>query len=347
MDIFIEPLLDLIRQNRKAVVAVIIDCQGSTPRMAGTRMLVAENGHTFGTIGGGLLEARVIQAAGEMHQGPPTRLLTFDLTNEDAAVMEMICGGRVRVLLYRILPTKENEALFCRWRDAADRGERMAMITASAVGDDSPGAVFQALMCNGDIIMGHLPLSSDIREKLAKEIAGPGGIRVRTEEDLLLVIDAGEHRPTLYLFGAGHVARPTAELAAISGFRVEVFDDRPEFLKSDRFPGASAVHILDGFNRAMAGLSLDTSAYIVIVTRGHLHDKTVLSQALDTGAGYIGMIGSQRKRDTIYSQLQKEGVADADLARVHCPIGLDIGAQTPEEIAVSIVAEMISVRRGN
>jgi xanthine dehydrogenase accessory factor len=133
----------------------------------------------------------------------------------------------------------------------------------------------------------------------------------------------------------------------MAGFRVEVLDDRAEFARSDRFPEASGVHVLPSFYQAMTGFPIDSAAHIVIVTRGHLHDKTVLAQALKTPADYIGMIGSRRKRDTIYKELRKEGFSDADLARVHCPIGLDIGAETPEEIAVSIVAEMISVRRGH
>jgi xanthine dehydrogenase accessory factor len=309
-------------------------------------MLIAKDGRIFGTIGGGLLEARALEVAREMHQEAPGRILTFDLTNEDAAALEMTCGGRVRVMLDRILPTDENKALFSEWREAMVEERHSALVIATAESSDIVQSTFRALLDDSGIALGRLPLSPGVCGQLAAEVSGAGGIHVRTLENLLLVIDSGQPMPTLYLFGAGHVARPTAELATIAGFRVEVLDDRAEFSNQDRFPSASAVHILNDFNAATTGISICANDYIVIVTRGHLHDKLVLAQVLKTPALYIGMIGSLRKRDTIFRELRKEGIADMDLARVHCPVGLDIGAETPEEIAVSIVAEMISVRRG-
>jgi len=149
----------------------------------------------------------------------------------------------------------------------------------------------------------------------------------------------------LYIFGAGHVSRPTAQVAALAGFRVTVLDDRPEFANAERFPQAET-RVLDGYDDCFAKLSAGPGAFVVIVTRWHVHDAEVLGQALSTGAGYIGMIGSRRKRDAVYQRLRGQGFTDADLARVHCPIGLDIGAETPEEIAVSIVAELVQARAG-
>ncbi|MFW6373912.1 MAG: XdhC family protein, partial [Thermodesulfobacteriota bacterium] len=151
---------------------------------------------------------------------------------------------------------------------------------------------------------------------------------------------------TAFLFGAGHVSRQLAKLTQMVEFRTVVLDDRSEFANRDRFPGVDQVHVLDRFENTFSGLSTDSNSFIVILTRGHSHDRTVLAQALRTQAGYIGMIGSHRKRDTIYRSLRDEGFTTADLDRVHCPIGLDIGGETPEEIAVSIVAEMIEVRSG-
>jgi xanthine dehydrogenase accessory factor len=125
-----------------------------------------------------------------------------------------------------------------------------------------------------------------------------------------------------------------------------VLDDRPEFASSERFPRAEQIKVIPSFPQAFEGLEIDRDGYVVIVTRGHLHDKTVLEQALKTDAGYIGMIGSRRKRDLIYRELLTKGFSQAELGRVHAPIGLAIGAETPEEIAVSIVAELIQVRAG-
>jgi xanthine dehydrogenase accessory factor len=149
----------------------------------------------------------------------------------------------------------------------------------------------------------------------------------------------------MYCFGAGHVAVPTAHLASLVGFRVVVVDDREEYANTERFPDADEVRVIDDYNRAFEGFEIDADSFIVILTRGHRYDREVLEQSLKTKAGYIGMISSRKKRDTVYQTLIKEGVTTADrLAYVHSPIGLSIGAETPEEIAVSIVGEMIAER---
>ncbi|MCP4668449.1 MAG: XdhC/CoxF family protein, partial [Deltaproteobacteria bacterium] len=151
--------------------------------------------------------------------------------------------------------------------------------------------------------------------------------------------------PALFIFGGGHVSREIVPLANLVGFKVVVIDDREEFAKTEQFPQAREVHQYP-FEGVMDRLAVDASSYLVIVTRGHIHDKMVLEQSLRTKAGYIGMIGSRRKRNMIYENLLEQGFTQKDLARVHSPIGLDIGAETPEEIAVSIVAELIQVRAG-
>jgi xanthine dehydrogenase accessory factor len=160
----------------------------------------------------------------------------------------------------------------------------------------------------------------------------------------LILIEPVLPADTVFLFGAGHVAQPTARLAAFVGFRVRVVDDRAEFANAERFPEAEEVRVATDFDSALKGFAIDRSAFIVIVTRGHLHDKTVLMQALRTEAAYIGMIGSRRKRDHIFNASLKQDFTEADLKRVHSPIGLDIGAETPEEIALSIVAELVHAR---
>jgi xanthine dehydrogenase accessory factor len=144
--------------------------------------------------------------------------------------------------------------------------------------------------------------------------------------------------------GAGHVSQPTAHIAALTGFRVVVMDDRAEFSNAKRFPDASEVHVIDDFQRAFEDCHIDNDSFIVIFTRNHMYDHVVLEQALKTDAGYIGMIASRRKRDSIYEALRTQGITEEDLTRVHSPIGLKIGGETPEEIAVSIVAELIQER---
>ena len=150
--------------------------------------------------------------------------------------------------------------------------------------------------------------------------------------------------PQLYLFGAGHVSLHVYKVARLAGFDVTVVDDRDAYANRERFPEARELYA-DDFDQACAKLSLNENSYLVIVTRGHRDDMRVLRWAANTPARYVGMIGSKRKVIEIYKELEREGIPKERLDRVHAPVGLDIGAITPEEIAVAIVAELIAVRR--
>lgn len=149
---------------------------------------------------------------------------------------------------------------------------------------------------------------------------------------------------SLYIFGAGHVALSLYQTAKNAGFDVHVVDDRESYANRERFPDAKEV-IAEDFDRAMGRISPSETSYIVIVTRGHHDDMRVLRWAVQTPARYIGMIGSKRKTIAIFKELVKEGIPEQRFERVHAPVGLDIGAITPEEIAVAITAELIAVRR--
>jgi xanthine dehydrogenase accessory factor len=150
--------------------------------------------------------------------------------------------------------------------------------------------------------------------------------------------------PTLYIFGGGHISLSLVRIGKIIGFRVVVIDERPEFANRDRFPEADEI-LFEDFPDIFTQLKIDKSSYLVVVTRSHLSDKAVLEWAVGTEAAYIGMIGSKKKVATIFSSLRSKGICDESLNNVHAPIGLDIDAETPEEIAVSILAEIIKVRR--
>lgn len=150
--------------------------------------------------------------------------------------------------------------------------------------------------------------------------------------------------PRLYIFGAGHVGAALYKVAGLAGFEIILTDDREQYANRERFPDAHQIHAGD-MDEIMANLAPGDSSYIVIVTRGHRHDLRVLRWAIETPAHYIGMIGSSRKVLALYQQLEAEGVAPDRLRRVFAPIGLDIQAATPEEIAISIAAELIAIRR--
>jgi len=150
--------------------------------------------------------------------------------------------------------------------------------------------------------------------------------------------------PALYIFGGGHIALALAKMGKLVGFNITVIDDRAEFAHAERFPEANVI-LAEDFTKSFPRVKIDKSSYIVIVTHGHRHDEVVLEWAVGTPARYIGMIGSKTKNETIFTHLRARGILQKQLDRAHAPIGLEIEAQTPEEIAVSILAEVIKVRR--
>ena len=149
--------------------------------------------------------------------------------------------------------------------------------------------------------------------------------------------------PTLFIFGGGHISLPLAKIGKILGFKIAVMDDRAEFANPQRFPEADQI-LAEDFSTAFSKLKINKASYIVIVTRNHQYDELVLELALGTEPKYIGMIGSKTKNKAVFSHLLAKGIAQEQLNKVHAPIGLEILAQTPEEIAVSILAEIVKVR---
>jgi len=162
--------------------------------------------------------------------------------------------------------------------------------------------------------------------------------------EMKVFIDILQPKEEVLIFGAGHIAACVSKLAKTVGFKVTIIDDREEFVNQDRFPEADKI-IAEETEKALTHLKIALSTYIIIVTRGHLKDEEVLGSVIRSGAAYIGMIGSRKKNATVFQHLEEQGISAQELKKVHAPIGVDIGAQTPEEIAVSIMAEIIQVRR--
>jgi len=163
--------------------------------------------------------------------------------------------------------------------------------------------------------------------------------------EMKVFIDILQPKEELLIFGAGHVAVCVSKLAKMLGFKVAVIDDREEFANQDRFPEADEI-IVEDLEKALNHIKITSSTYIIIVTRGHLQDQDVLASVIKSEAAYIGMIGSRKKNATVFQRLVEQGISKEELDKVHAPIGININAQIPEEIAVSIVAEIIQVRRG-
>jgi xanthine dehydrogenase accessory factor len=324
------------------VLATIVSRSGSAPRAVGSRMVVRRDGNIVGTIGGGILEARVQDLAKEVFGHGQAVLKKYVLTAQDASQMGMVCGGVVQTLVQFLDASQPNNLELYREIVASlDARQRAWLITALPSIFDVPQSTAQYLMKSEGTIVGNLDPQA-VQALIAQASAGqPELISYQGKEYL---VEALCHEGIVYIFGAGHVSQQLAPLATLVGFSTVVLDDRQEFANRERFPNAAEVIVLDSFQRALEGLETNADSYLVLVTRGHAHDQTVLRQALSTKAGYIGMIGSRRKRDAIYAALGKEGFSRQDFDRVFSPIGLAIGAETPEEIAVSILAELIQVR---
>ncbi len=338
-----ESAVELLRTGRSFVLAMIISQEGSTPRESGAKMLILPKEIT-GTIGGGPTEGAVMQAARKLlREGGPVLVLDFDMSGANSADAEPICGGSTEVLIARIGAEDEsNLTVF----EAAMRAEREGIPSwLYYIVDENAGAAcpFQmAINVNGELL-GRLEgnekyfrylMSSPLHVAMHGEKAN--GVRFIAERVGALDI--------MYLFGGGHVSVEVARLAVGLGFRTVVFDDRAEYANEQRFPGCEII-VLEDFRR-LPELPVGDNTYILIITRGHAHDKTVLRWALGKEAKYLGMIGSRTKRDMTYSALEKEGFSMEKMRDVACPIGLPIGARTPAEIAVSILAEVIQVRCG-
>jgi xanthine dehydrogenase accessory factor len=326
------------------VLISIMSMEGSTPRRSGTKMVVAADGKSYGTIGGSLMEAAAIRESQDILSTAKSRILSYELTGKDAASPDMICGGRTELLLEYLPATAENREFSRRWHDAVLRGKDFYIFTHLTGFEDTLQVLGHAILHPDGTIIGDTSLTASEIESLKPELHNISTNSVLPLKDTRVVVDRIRRLKTLYCFGAGHVAVPTAHLAALVGFRVVVLDDRPEFASAERFPDADEIYVVGDFNHAFDGLDIDNDAYVVIVTRGHQYDRTVLEQSLKTTAGYIGMISSRQKRDTIYQALMAAGVKKEQLERVHSPIGINIGGETPEEIALSIVAELISER---
>lgn len=180
-------------------------------------------------------------------------------------------------------------------------------------------------------------------KKLEYRLSAGGELGMICGGDTEVFIEPITAAPALFVFGGGHIAVPLVKMAAIAGFKITVIDERPDFASAARFPDAAEV-IVSEIPSAYARLNIDKGSYIVIVTHGHKGDEAALEGALKTSARYIGMIGSKEKNKAVFAHLLAKGFSQEDLARVHAPIGLHIKAQTPEEIAVSILAEIIGVK---
>lgn len=329
------------------VLVTVLEKSGSAPREAGTKMIVKQDGSIVGTIGGGILEALSIRHALTCFDSDRCEIRSFSLSNKDASSIGIICGGDIKALFERFGPETltRNAAV----KSAIETEDDFILVTD--VTEVEPGIVdgTKVMISKKSILKNSTESVPDFFKTLQNTI-DQAVFEIRSFESGMLgirdyLIDPHRNQEHLCILGGGHVAFELAALSKGLGFYTTIVDDREDFANTTRFPNAEEVRVIKEYSNLLSEIYIHSNSYVVIVTRGHAFDKEVLAQMLRTNAKYIGMIGSRTKRDEIYAKLLNEGFTQADIDRVHCPIGLTIYAQTPAEIAVSIAAELILERR--
>lgn len=300
-------ILETIRDlNEDMVLVTIIDTKGSAPRHAGSKMLVTKSGIIEGTVGGGSGEYESMLEAQKILENKKFLLMDITRLGEDSKDSLMICGGINKLMLKYI-----------------DNNTRKILLKSLELNNMGHRVNLRTNLTNGVI---------EIVNKYEKESDG-------------YFYDLIEPINNLLILGGGYVGYAIYKLADILGFEVTIFDDRPEFVTKERFPKAIGLGAGD-FSNLLNSYNFNRYTYITVVTRGHIQDAECVKSVIKKENKYIGLIGSKRKISLILEDLKESGYSQEEINKLHVPIGLDIGAETPEEIAVAIMAEIIGVKYG-
>jgi xanthine dehydrogenase accessory factor len=334
----------------RSVVATLVATHGATPKDPGAKMWVDETGHILGSVTiGGCVDARVIEESGQVLASGRPALLEMSLGDEDAWALGMTCGGTIEVLLEPVDPTGAADPVARAIAAAAAEVEagRRAVIVAP-LGAGSARLVVREGDSPRDGSLGSAALDAAAVDEARRVLAGgESGPRAVT-------VDGADHRLyfelhapplTLVVFGATHVAMPLVELARALGLRTVVVDGRERFASRERFPGATEV--LVGMPSEIAeSLPLGRTTLVALLAHDYKYDVPVLKTVLATDAAYVGLLGSRRRGRALLDFLREDGVGEEQLQRVRVPVGLDIGARSAAEIALSVLAEAMAVLRG-
>ena len=329
--------------GRRVALATVVRVRGSAYRREGTKMMIDETGAQACVISGGCLEAEVGELAQQVLASGEPVLKAFDLDEEVAWGLGLGCGGSVDVYTEAL----DEGAAFGRWLDAVRRDEAAALVTV--LGTKARlfvGAQGERVGGLGDTAL-ERALGDLAEEKMSERFPRPETRTFASSEGPLEVfLDLRVPAPRLFIFGAGHDAVPLSRYAQDLGFAVTVIDARPAFVTEARFPGAALIRTHPaGFAEA---LRLDARSYVLVMNHHLERDRESLSFALSSPAPYVGVLGPRQRYERMLARLAEDGdLPDAQaLSRVHSPVGVDVGAETPEEIAMSVLTELLALRRG-
>jgi xanthine dehydrogenase accessory factor len=329
-----------IRNRQPVAYTALVETRGSTPQKPGATMLVFPDGSQTGTLGGGCVEAEVKRRSLFLLDEGRPEIVTFHLDDNYGWDDGLICGGRMKMLVDPVRPGDDvgyYDALTARI--AQGKG-----CTEAVVLDAEPSGAAPAdrwLVDESGEIVAHR--GSDVLPAGLLSNVKPLSQRPRAYVSAGVSYLPRLHRSRLVIVGAGHVGQKVAELASDADFEVWIVDDREQYCNAERFPFAKRL-LLGPLEESLRDLAVDEETFCIIVTRGHHHDEEALSLLAKRPTRFIGMIGSRRKIRLIFDDLLRDGMPSECLARVHAPLGLEIGSQTVPEIAVSIVAELIAHR---
>jgi len=349
-----------LERNQPFALATVINVRGSTPREVGAKMIVRHDGQ-FGTIGGGCGEAEVFRKARLLlDEGVGARLAEVDLTGDFDQQQIGTCGGIMDVFIDLWSPQTDLSTAH-KLADSANRSRPAALVTLvdpGVAGDVPAGAKIVVDPADRAAVPQLAGLKSSAVDQIAERAADalPGLLEVGTDGGVKAVthiestgaprvfVDPISGAQRLIIVGAGHIAQPLAALGSMLGFHVIVIDDRASFANRERFPTAHEI-IVKPFTDAIDSLKLDRHCYLISVTRGHAFDEEAVRAALKQPGCFIGMIGSRRRVKATLARIEESGVDPKLLDEIHAPLGVDIAAETPEEIAIAIIAEIVRERR--
>lgn len=340
MEDVISAVAAVAESTQPVALASLVESSGSIPMSERAKMLVRADGAVVGTIGGGCLEAEILAVASDVLRTGDPQTTPYTMTEKQAGEHGLNCGGSVRIYSERLDPQQAaTHARIEQFRQA-----RRSCVLATRLG--SPHRLL--LPADGD------PVGS-LGDTAADRAAQQWAVTcLQSERAQLFSLPDGDDEffvepfappPLLYVFGGGHVGAQIGRLAKNAGFYTVVVDDRPYFANAERHPDVDET-IADDIDAVFDRILIDDQSYIVAATRGHAHDELVVERAIQTPARYVGMLGSERKKLILWERIESRGGSRERLDQVYAPIGFNIGADTPEEIAVCVVGEMIQERRG-